>query len=267
MHRFRLLVGCVSVMIATTLDVKAQSGKMVSITIDGSYTDVNLGGRFKFGLRNPPIPIKRSNGQYDTLYDNGEGNMDMTNTRSSGFHIGLRASHRINDQFAFSAAIGLLHVTTKWDQQLGVLPIVDSSNGTVNFITPAEYHASISIDQINFCPSIRFLPFGSHFYLDGGVGMGVFVRQNTTSSRHVNLPTAYWPIDTLPVYATSNNVDDKRVQWTALLGTGFDIWIANDFSLDAGLHWRLSLNPLQSNGNQYYSYAFDVSLGLTYRVW
>lgn len=86
----------------------------------------------------------------------------------------------------------------------------------------------------------------------------------------MNLPSADWPVDTLPVYATSNNIDDKRIQWTALLGTGFDIWIANDFSLDAGVHWRLSLNPRQANDYEsyrYYSYAFDVSLGLTYRVW
>lgn len=92
----RLLAAMAGLVFYTTLAANAQPEKTFSITVDGSYTFINLVGLFKFGLRNPPIPVKQSNGQYDTIYDYGEGNMDMTGTRSSGFRIGLRASQQLN---------------------------------------------------------------------------------------------------------------------------------------------------------------------------
>jgi len=130
---------------------------------------------------------------------------------------------------------------------------------------------SVSYDQLNFTPVVRFFPFDQVVHFDAGIAAAVFIRQQTSYLRS-NIQGFNGSVDTLPTHTTSSNIDDKKVRWAGIAGGGLNIEINHACSIDAAFHWRLQLDKpwaIFSSGydGQSFGYTVEASLGLIYRMW
>lgn len=265
MQNIPSLILCACFVAVFSIAASSQTEKTFSITAVGDRSNLYLGGNFPFLLVEPPMKV-RTRGK-DTTLNFTPGEFDVGAGNGTGSNVGLRLGKQINSHIIIAAEIDFMRFEEYFESESGTYSIVDEV-GQINSFWH-ERISSVSISQFDFSPWIRYLPYDSHFFVEGGIAAGVIVRQAITDARTFGeFDHDGWPAsDTVPKSMSSNHVDDARLQWTAIVGTGFNIWVSDDFSIDAEMKSRFGLNSLFVNYNMKINYSFEASLGLTYRVW